>query len=549
MAKTLFEKFKESLFAVLPIAALVIIIALLLPGIDGYIIGLFGGGTVLLIIGMALFTLGADVAMMPMGNTVGSFLSKTKKKNFWIVVIIAFVIGFVITLAEPDLTVLADQLGSKLIIYSVAAGVGMFLVVSIFRTFFNVKLQYILVGSYLVVFALAIALQFIRPEFLAAAFDSGGVTTGPITVPFLMALGLGIASSRGTKGNQEDSFGTIALCSVGPIIAVLIMGLTGAITLKEQITNPIVINSVSDLFALLGHGILEHMGEVAMALLPIIAVFFLFQIFVLKLQKGQVIRIIIGIVYTFIGLTVFLAGVNVGFMPMGNAIGGEIASSDFKWVLIPLGMLMGALIVLAEPAIHILNKQVEEVTAGAISKKLMLICLCVGISVSVGLSMLRVLTGVSIWYFIVPVYVISLTLTFFVPKIFTGIAFDSGGVASGPMTATFLLPLAIGACHALSGDVFSDAFGLVAFVAMTPLITIQLLGLIFKIKTSRLNKKAIIRAKEGRSIGAIDSVDTVEFDVSENKENESIKSDNENKELNDISKDDTNDTVDFDLTI
>lgn len=485
--KDLLKKFYESFLAVLPITVLVIILAWVATDISGEMIGLFAVGSLLIIIGMTLFTLGADIAMMPIGSSLGSYITKHKKLVFAIVV--CLVIGIIITIAEPDLQVLSEQLNSKVILYSVAIGVGIFLVISLLRTFFKIKLHYILLAFYTLIFILAI---FVPKNYLAIAFDSGGVTTGPMTVPFLMSFGIGLAAVRGGESNHDDSFGVIALCSVGPILAVMIVGLTNTTQLSYTVANIPAISSLADILLAFLYGIPYFLKEVSIALIPIALVFFAFQIFVLKLPKTQVIRICIGILYTFIGLTLFLTGVNVGFMPMGSSIGNAIASSAYRWILIPCGMLMGCFIVLAEPAVHVLTTQVEKITGGSISRKSMLISLAIGISFSIGLAMLRVLTGISIWYFIAPVYVISLILTFFVPTIFTGIAFDSGGVASGPMTATFILPLAIGASTALNGNVYTDAFGLVAFVAMTPLITIQLLGLVYTFKAKAHNAKTKI---------------------------------------------------------
>jgi hypothetical protein len=506
------EKLRESLLSVLPITALVVITALSVGGVEGRLIWLFLVGAFFLTIGMGLFTLGADVAMMPMGNSVGTMLSKTKRSRFPLVLGVAFVIGLVITVAEPDLVVLSEQLNSKALVYIVGAGVGLFLALSVVKTFFKIKLTYILMGCYLVVFALAIAVHALAPDFLAIAYDSGGVTTGPITVPFLMALGIGLAAIRGGKSGSDDSFGMIALCSVGPIIAVMIIGLVGGVSVAPPDNSVPEFAGFSGIMRLMGEGILHQAKEVAFALLPVIGVFFLFNLTLLKLPKAQIIRIIIGIAYTYVGLTLFLAGVSVGFMPMGKSLGGVIASRSYKMILIPLGMVMGCLIVLAEPAIHVLNKQVEEITGGAISKKLMLTSLCLGVAVSIGLAMVRVLTGVSIWWFIIVAYGVSMLLMFFVPPIFAGIAFDSGGVASGPMTATFLLPLAIGASSAIGGKVFADAFGLVAFVAMTPLVIIQLVGLAFKLKTHRIGKREVLLAKAGQIPLSGDTAKTVDFD-------------------------------------
>ena len=495
MAKTLLHKLKESVLAVLPITVLVIIIALTLVDISLEIIALFMMGAVFLIVGMSLFTLGSDISMMPIGQSVGSFLSRAKKRQFPFVILIALVIGFIITIAEPDLMVLANQLNptdgiNYTILFSVAIGVGIFLVISVLRTFFNIKLKYLLLGSYSIVFAIAIATQIVNPDFVAIAFDSGGVTTGPITVPFIMALGIGLAVVRKGDKSSDDSFGMVALCSVGPILAVFIVGLMGVSEIGVPQNTVPFIETAGDFFAAFGHGLVDYIQEVAIALIPIIAVFLIFQIFFLKLPKTQIIRISIGILHTFLGLSLFLTGVNIGFMPMGKLIGQEFALKSYSWLLVPIGMVMGALIVLAEPAVHVLTKQVEEITGGAISKKVMTCALCLAIAVAVGLAMFRELLQLNIFYFIVPVYVISLVLMFFVPPIFTGIAFDSGGVASGPMTATFLLPFAIGIASALNINVYANAFGLVAFVAMTPLITVQIVGLIFKIKSRNSDKNA-----------------------------------------------------------
>lgn len=485
--RDLLKKFYESFLSVLPITFLVVILAWLATDISGSIIGLFVIGALLIIIGMTLFTLGADLAMMPIGNSIGTYM--TKKNNLLFAIIICLVIGVIITIAEPDLQVLSEQLTSKVILYTVAVGVGIFLVVSLLRMVLKIQLKYILLGFYLLTFILAI---FVPNEFLSVAFDSGGVTTGPMTVPFLMAIGLGLAGVRGGSSNHDDSFGIIALCSVGPIIAVLIVGLTSNTEISYSVTAIPAISGFGDIIMAYLKGLPYYLKEVGIALAPIALVFVAFQIFALKLKKRQLIKICIGILYTFLGLTIFLTGVNIGFMPMGSSIGVAIASSSYKWLLIPCGMVMGCLIILAEPAVHVLTQQVVRITGGSITQKSMLISLAIGISLSVGLAMVRVLTGVSIWYFLVPTYAISLILSFVVPAIFTGIAFDSGGVASGPMTATFVLPMAIGACTAVGGNIFTDAFGLVAFVAMTPLITIQLMGLIYTIKLKAQREKTKI---------------------------------------------------------
>ena len=332
---------------------------------------------------------------------------------------------------------------------------------------------------------------FVPKSFIAVAFDSGGVTTGPMTVPFIMALGVGLASMRSDKNSASDSFGLVALSSVGPILAVMLLGLlfkpTEAAVSATDIAD---VFTTRDVVMVFGRDIPHYLKEVCISLLPIAAVFLIFQLMTHRYQKRQVKRIVIGLVYTYVGLVLFLCGVNVGFAPVGSFLGHALAELPYNWVLIPIGMLIGYYIVKAEPAIQVLNHQVASVTDGAISVKMMNRCMSLGVAISVGLAMLRVLTGLPIHYIIIPGYVMALILSRFVPKIFVGIAFDSGGVASGPMTSTFLLPLSIGVCEAVGGNLMTDAFGVVALVAMTPLIAIQLMGLVFQIKTARQRKLA-----------------------------------------------------------
>lgn len=486
--KNLAAKIKESLTSVLPITAIVLVLHFTIAPMPLGTLALFLIGAFLLIVGMGFFTLGADMSMMPMGETIGSALTKSRK--LLLLVLVSFAIGVMITIAEPDLQVLAGQvpdIPNMVLILSVAFGVGIFLVVSLLRIVFQKRLATMLIVFYVVIFVLA---AFASDEFVTVAFDSGGVTTGPMTVPFILALGIGVAAVRGGKSSQDDSFGLVALCSVGPILAVLVLGMffnTGSGSYAEA-TN-VDIHSFQELFAAFGHGFPEYFKEVGIALMPIIVFFFIFQFAYLKLPKSQIIKMVVGLGYTFFGLVMFLTGVNVGFMPVGNYLGELIGNLDYRWILIPLGAIIGFFVVMAEPAVHVLNKQVEEITVGAISRRSMLMTLGIGVAISIGLSMIRVLTGLSIWWFILPGYAIALILTFFVPKVFTAIAFDSGGVASGPMTATFLLPFAMGACASVGGNVMTDAFGIVAMVAMTPLITIQFLGLSYKFKLAKASKE------------------------------------------------------------
>ena len=490
MNQKLKEKIRESLSSVLPITVIVLVLGCALLPIPIGTLLLFLAGALLLILGMGLFSLGADMAMMPLGEALGSRLTRTR--NLPLVVAGFFLMGVIVTIAEPDLAVLARQVPAipdMTLILTVAVGVGVFLVMAMLRTLFKIRLRHMLVFFYIIVFGVAV---FVPDSFLAVAFDSGGVTTGPITVPFIMALGVGMAAARGDDTSQEDSFGMVALSSIGPILAVMILGIcyNPSSASYEPVTVAEVTTSL-DLARAFAEGFPHYAQEVLLALLPIAAVCVLFQLLARPFTRRQMIRMAVGLVYTTLGLILFLTGVNVGFLPAGYFIGSTVAGSPQPWLLVALGLLMGWYIVAAEPAVHVLNRQVEEVTSGAISQKAMARSLSIGVALSIGLSMARILWQIPLFAIIVPGYVLALGLSFVVPPIFTGIAFDSGGVASGPMTSTFLLPFAMGACEAVGGNMLADAFGLVALVAMTPLVTIQLLGLWYRVKTSRIPAAAL----------------------------------------------------------
>ena len=504
----LHDKFQESIASVLPITIIVLLLCFTVAPIPNNMLVSFLTGAALLIVGMAFFTLGADTAMTPIGTKVGSCITKSKK--VWLIVFVSFLLGIIITISEPDLQVLANQvpnIPNAVLIGAVALGVGVFLVIAMLRILFGISLNILLIGFYIVVFGLA---TLVPKNFWAVAFDSGGVTTGPMTVPFIMALGVGVSAIRSDRHAGNDSFGLVALCSIGPILAVLVLGLMYP---SEAAYTPVEIPEMEnsqEMILLFVHGLPHYAKEVAIALAPIVAFFFLFNTFYIKMPKKPLISISVGLIFTYVGLVLFLTSVNVGFMPVGNYIGNLIGGKRFNWILLPIAMLIGYFIVKAEPAVHVLNKQVEDLTAGSIPARAMELSLSIGVATSLGLAMIRVLTGISVMYFLVPGYVLALGLSFFTPKIFTSIAFDSGGVASGPMTATFLLPFAMGACEAIGGPerIVSDAFGVVAMVAMTPLITIQLLGVEYKFRT---RKESEARERVQAKIEAYTDDDIIEL--------------------------------------
>ena len=480
---SLAEKRKEAAGSIAPIVGLVLIVCCLFAPIPSGALSAFLFGAGLLIVGMSLFGLGTELAMTPIGEAMGGALTRTQKVR--LIALVGFFIGAMVTIAEPDLSVLAENAPSvpKLtLVLCVAVGVGFFLVVALLRILFQVKLRTLLFISYGIIFLVSI---FVPRGFLAVAFDAGGVTTGPMTVPFILGLGTGVASIRSDAGAENDSFGLVSLCSAGPILSVMLLSVF--FHAEDGAASPIILTNAADSKLLFSAFLTElpvYLKDVGFGLLPIIAFFIAAQVLALHMPKSRLIRIALGLLYTYAGLVVFLLGVNVGFLPVGYTIGKELGGTEVRWLLIPLGMLFGWFTVSAEPAVQVLCGQVYDTTAGTIPKQALRFALSIGVALSVGLALLRALTGLPVMAFILPGYAVAFLLTFFVPPVFTAIAFDSGGVASGPMTAAFLLPLALGTCVAAGRDPAADAFGLVAMVAMTPLIAIQLLGLLYRRKLS-----------------------------------------------------------------
>lgn len=487
----LIEKLQDSINSILPITAIVAVVSFIFVPIPSGLMLAFLLGAAHMILGMGLFSLGADLSMSKIGGHIGT--SMTASRKLWLILLTSFLLGTAITLAEPDLQVLASNvpsISSHVLMLTVGVGVGLFLALAMLRILFAISLRTLLLILYAIVFAIAC---FIPTEMLPLSFDAGGVTTGPMTVPFIMALGVGVSAIRSDEKAKEDSFGLVALCSVGPILAVMLLslicrvagGMAGNPNVPDYLTTVAVGGGYVSAFP-------TYLLEVARALLPIFVFFILFQVLTLHLRRKQLGQIMLGIVYTYVGLVLFLTGVNVGFSPLGESLGALIGSATWRWLMLPLAAMMGWFIIRAEPAVHVLTKQVEELTAGAVSERAMELSLSVAVAVGNGLAMLRVLTGIPILFFLAPGYALALLLSFFVPPTFTGIAFDSGGVASGPLTATFMLLFAMGASRALGGNVMMDAFGLVSMVAMMPLITVQSMGALFVIRSRGQKAGAVV---------------------------------------------------------
>jgi len=488
--KLLKEKIKEAIRAVLPLTVVVFIVLLFLPDankvndIFKFLIGSF-----LLMIGLVIFNLGAAQSMMVISKEIGAFI--TKKRLLWFLIIVGFLIGLLITISEPSVWVLGKQFNSfvdkYILILAISIGVACFLVFALLRLVFNFRLNIVLLILLSLLFILAIFIEVGGAgNFVPVAFDSGGVTTGPMAVPFIISLGLGVLSTAPSETQTEESFGMVGITSIGPIMAVLILGLV----FKSSAVSP----GAQDTIFGFGEYVLMYLGDMAIAILPFVAFFIIFQIFAFKFAKPRVIKIIIGFIMTYIGLVIFLVGASVGFMHIGGHLGEVIANFNHTWLLIIFGLIFGFVIVAAEPSVVVLVGQVQDVTDGRVNRKVLIMAMSIGVSVAIGLAMVRIVYDVSIWYFIVPGYVLAIVLAFIVPKLFTGIAFDSGGAVSGALTSTFLVPFALGAASVIypgnNDKLLTNAFGLVAFVALAPLITIQIVGLIFKLKEGGRKKES-----------------------------------------------------------
>lgn len=481
------EKIRESLVSVLPIIAIVTVLCLFLVPMQPNLLLTFLIGALMIVVGLGLFSLGAERSMTIIGNKIGTALTKIGKLP--VILLVAFALGVAVTVAEPDLQVLADtvpNIDKTVLLLAVGIGVGLFMVVCMLRILYGINLRWVLLGCYVVIFALA---AFTDRDFLCIAFDSGGVTTGPMTVPFILALGVGISHVRSDRQAEADSFGLVSLCSIGPILSVLLLGFFSEDSGGTAEITRVSFESTTGIGTAFVQALPVYMKEMAMAMLPIVAIFVLFQLFVFRMNTRSFGKIFVGILYTYIGLVLFLTGVNVGFSSLGAELGAALVENGKEWLLIPLAAVLGWFIISAEPAVAVLEKQIEEVSAGTIPGKAIKLSLSIAIALAMALAMLRVVTGISILWFLVPGYAIALGLSFFVPNIYTAIAFDSGGVASGPMTATFMLQFMVGVSIALGGNVLTDAFGIVAMVAMMPLLSIQVVGFYYQRKAEKVTQE------------------------------------------------------------
>ena len=508
MNKVLKEKLMQAFSSVLPVTVIVLVISVIfVPELSVAAVMIFLLGAAFLIVGMGFFTLGVDMAMRPMGEGIGVQLTKSSK--LILVILVSFAMGIMITIAEPDLQVLAKQvpfIPTLKLILTVAAGVGVLLVTAVLRSLFRIKLSILLIIIYAIIFGLSF---FANGRFIPVAFESGAIATGPIAVPFILAMGLGLAALRSDKDSLDDSFGMVALALTGPIIAMLILGTFYEPSEIKVDTAPIGdIETFRSAVSVFGAKLSVTLKEVSIAMGCVVLCFTVFQLISRRFHKHQLGRIAVGFIYTLIGLVFFLTGVNAGFSPVALVIGSKLAASSINWILIPIGAVIGYFLVAAEPDVYILNKQVEEISEGSITGKMMYKGLAVGMAAAIALTMTRILFGIPLLWILIPGFIFALALTFFVPKIFSGIAFDSGAVCSGPISVTFLLPLALGVAEGSNMDAMLYGIGVIAIIAMTPTIVIQIMGLIYQAKTK---EAALLTNAEVAAISAVDTGEIIDW--------------------------------------
>ncbi|MEA4865154.1 MAG: DUF1538 domain-containing protein [Sphaerochaeta sp.] len=485
----LLKKLKEVGSSIIPILALVALMHFFITPLPAGSLTSFIIGGFLLIAGLSLFLLGVDIGLLPIGERIGS--AATRSKHLLVLLGTGFLVGVVIILAEPNIAVLAEQvkgvnpsISKTSLVSMIAIGVGFYLMVGMVRVVFHLSLRLVYLVSYALLFILFI---FSPIEMMGIAFDAGGAATGPLSVPFIMAIGIGIARVQ-KKQNDADNFGYISLALIGPALALGILSLfnDGGAASSGEVS----VAAAGNFLSL----IQPSLAMTAQALVPLLLLCLFYQFLLLKMPLGQLVRMVTGFVYLFIGLTLFFMGSNGGFIPVGYQIGYAIGTYN-RYLLLLVGAVIGAITVLSEPSVWVLVNQVQEITQGHIKKPLMLVALAIGVGLSLFLAMIRVITGLAIWYFVLPTYALAVFLSFFVPDLFVGLSFDSGSVSSGPMASTFILAFAIGSSVSVGGNPLTDAFGVILFVSMTPVVIVELLGLVYK----RTQKK-MAASKGGKSI-------------------------------------------------
>ena len=497
------QTLKEAFYSSLPLAVIIIIVCVFVAPMEdpfNYVKLLVGYLSV--VVGQSLFLVGLDESILPIGKMVGNSLSRLKKVVF--IVGFGIVFGVLSTVAEPALAVLArqanmliDVVDTSVFIWISSLGIGAFIGFALYRILKNYNIKIVFAVLYIIVFVLAI---FVPEEFVSLAFDGSGATTGDISVPFILVLGVGASATMSRKKTTDDTFGIIGIASVGPILTIFVYGIIlrfvgGGVIPPANLYTP-------EATVTLGNLLMSNFWDVILAILPIVLVFLLFQFFFIKLPAKELSRILLGTIPVCIGLLIFLSGIDYGFAYAAKYIGEIFFDASrpgwYKWLLLVVGFVLGAAITMSEPAVTILGEQVEEITNGHIKKQTIRTTLAIGIGFASLLSILKILTQINILYFLTPLYIISIILMKFSPKMFVGLAFDSGGVTGGALTSAFLTPLTLGVAQAVAEaagpsaqSILTNGFGIIAFISVTPLIAVQVLGIIYEMRIKTIERISV----------------------------------------------------------
>ena len=514
MRSKLLQTVKETFLSSLPLAVIIVICLLIAPlnSFSDYLKIIVG--YVCVVIGQSLFLVGLETSILPIGRMVGGSFAQYNKLAF--VLSFGFVFGLLATVAEPALSVLAKQISSimplvnsTLFIWITGTGIGIGVAIALVRIVKNFSIKWVFAILYTLVFLLVI---FAPNEFIALAFDGSGATTGDVSVPFILALGLGISATFSKSKTNDDSLGIIGIASAGPIVAVLAYGIIIKVTRGDLPPENAYDMSTS---RGLGDIILGNITDVALAVLPIVLISIPFLLLLLKLPKRTFAKLMLGVIPVYLGLLIFLSGIDFGFGFVGQYIGQmffeESRPEWFKWLLLGVGFILGAAITVSEPAVTVLGVQIEELTNGHIKKMTITVTLALGIGVASLLSILKILTEINILWFLTPLYAISLIMMIFTPKLFVGLAFDSGGVTGGALTSAFLTPLTLSIAGAVAQaqggemSILTNGFGIISFISVTPLIAIQALGIIYNIRLKKAEREAAEESFDDLECFVVDS--------------------------------------------
>lgn len=475
MTDSIILNLKKVIKGILPIIIFVLILSIILKIDIGTIIR-FLSSSLLVIMGLTLFTTGTDISLNEMGKNISNLL--IKKKNIILILIVSLLLGTFITLLEPEFLTIGYEAGNiptSILLISVSISIGIFLMLAMYRILKRINLRYYIIISYLLIFFVLTISNF---QVVPFAFDMGSVVVGAISAPFILAFGGNLASKMKRKDSSE--FGILSFCAIGPILMILILSLIYKPNIMYD-SDPILkkLDFLETLWT--------NFYQVFMSL-SLLVIFYLVLTRKTKKKKIEQRKIMIGLIMVLVGITLFLTGGDVGFFKLAYLLGSKLGNIN-KIIIILIGGIFGFLIAKIEPNVKVLVSYVDQVTNGGIKDKFLETCLCIGVSISFMLSLFRVLNGYSVMIFLIPTYFLAIFFAFFTPTNFLGLSFDAGGVVTGSMSSSFLLPLLIGVASIITNNYLNEAFGVMALISVIPIIILEIVGMIYNIEVKNDNTK------------------------------------------------------------